>query len=160
MAIEHSSKYDLGGILLAIIRASPDAALIARKKLLDINESDSATSGAESATYTANNDGKAQNKTCKHCDQPFDPSRNAEDACSWYTGVRIADLSSDTWDDWVDKNDGLKEEYIDEYPEGFPWTCCDNPGDGEKGCKVGKHKAGHARKNPRQAFGDGYQPDL
>ena len=63
-------------------------------------------------------------------------------------GIKIVDLASDTWDDWLDKNDGPKEDFKDEYPKGFMWTCCGRPGDEVDGCKNGKHKA-EGRKSKR-----------
>lgn len=44
---------------------------------------------------------------------------------------------SDFWADH-DSRHGRIEDLGDEYPEGFIFPCCGEPGDSE-GCKVGRH---------------------
>lgn len=36
----------------------------------------------------------------------------------------------------MDRDDTRKD-----YPDGFVWDCCDEPGDEKKGCEVGPHEA-------------------
>ena len=54
-------------------------------------------------------------------------------------GTMVVDPRHDVWDDWNDKC-SLREDYEDEYPEGFIWSCCDGQGDVKVGCKTRKHK--------------------
>lgn len=48
----------------------------------------------------------------------------------------------DAWPDWNENCFGEIDtpENRREYPEGFEWTCCQEPGN-FRGCKVGRHRA-------------------
>lgn len=54
---------------------------------------------------------------------------------------------SDLYDEWNDAGD---EEFQNEYPEGFKWTCCGKAHD-DPGCVVDKHDPtdGHGTKRMR-----------
>ena len=60
------------------------------------------------------------------------PSGNLEvDYQSDYWADHDEDCHGPTDTDWMRK----------EFPGGFRWDCCDEPGDGEKGCEYAPHEA-------------------
>lgn len=55
-------------------------------------------------------------------------------------GEREVDYVSDFWADHDDDCHGPKENFEDELPEGFLWTCCEQRGD-VVSCQIGRHSA-------------------
>lgn len=51
------------------------------------------------------------------------------------------DEDADTWVDWPYDDDKDTDDMRDEYPGGFTWDCCDEPGDGGPGCEEHPHVA-------------------
>jgi hypothetical protein len=53
------------------------------------------------------------------------------------------DDESDIWADHDEDCHGIidSEEMRKEFPEGFRWDCCDQAGDGERGCSYARHEA-------------------
>jgi len=69
------------------------------------------------------------------------------------TGDKEADWDSDVWCDWDEDCHGRIEDQGDEFPAGFTYTCCGEPGDAE-GCRVGRHEeyVGHGRPYKRVRY--------
>lgn len=49
------------------------------------------------------------------------------------------DYQSDFWADWDEGCHGYIHEQADEYPGGFTYDCCGEPGD-STGCETGPHE--------------------
>ena len=43
------------------------------------------------------------------------------------------------WDDIGVDDEVTAEEYYQEHPEGFVWSCCEKKGDDEEGCRFSRH---------------------
>ena len=53
-------------------------------------------------------------------------------------------------DDWIEENDGIREDYKNVHPEGLVWSFCDTPGDDKMSCKIGRPKAGETTRKRRR----------
>ncbi|KAH8908894.1 hypothetical protein BR93DRAFT_976991 [Coniochaeta sp. PMI_546] len=80
---------------------------------------------------------------CRNCGEGFLEEHNGDRACFHHPGYLAVDYESSTWDDWDEPCHGIidSEESRNEYPEGFRWDCCDEPGDGKEGCEYARHEA-------------------
>ncbi|UZP33139.1 hypothetical protein NXS19_000955 [Fusarium pseudograminearum] len=92
---------------------------------------------------------------CVQCDEAFIKSENTDDtACYYHWGELEVDYDADAWADHDESCHGTidTEEMRKENPDGFIWTCCDKPGGGEAGCKLGKHEADPAKSRRETGF--------
>ncbi|KAF2806286.1 uncharacterized protein BDZ99DRAFT_465926 [Mytilinidion resinicola] len=78
-------------------------------------------------------------QTCIQCEQEFDATKNEEGCCRWHKGELEADEDPNMWPDFEDWRDGEYDDWKDEFPERFLWSCCKRRGDDEEVCCVGKH---------------------
>ncbi|OIW29740.1 hypothetical protein CONLIGDRAFT_643807 [Coniochaeta ligniaria NRRL 30616] len=80
---------------------------------------------------------------CKYCGDAFLEENNIDtEACCHHPGELEFDDDSDTWVDWPYWDDDMDtEDMRKEYPGGFTWNCCDEPGDGSSGCEAHAHVA-------------------
>jgi hypothetical protein len=99
---------------------------------------------------------------CTQCKEEYDVLANDEEGCNWHTGVYLSCMymfpsanhnaghlevndESSTWDDWDSNIGGSRDdtETVEEYPQGYIWSCCEKRGDDEddSGCQVGPHSA-------------------
>ncbi|KAF2817516.1 uncharacterized protein BDZ99DRAFT_565250 [Mytilinidion resinicola] len=81
---------------------------------------------------------------CAQCLEEFDITDNTTGCCTWHEGELELDYEADTWIDWDEYAHGPRDtlQHREEYPDGFTWTCCDEPGDAE-GCESGRHSTVH-----------------
>ena len=62
---------------------------------------------------------------------------------------REPDYDSHVWTDWEEGSFGQIADQEDVYPDGFMWTCCDEPGDAG-GCRNGPYvEKEYAHKRPK-----------
>ena len=86
--------------------------------------------------------------TCKNCSEEFDVATNDKRSCMWHPsrvpaflypgcsyrhilGRMEPDYNSDFWADHDEDCHGRIEDLGDEYPEGFMFPCCRQPGDSD-----------------------------
>lgn len=62
---------------------------------------------------------------------------------SHYTGELKVDDSEDFWADHDEDCHGEidTDEMREEFPEGFKWDCCNEKGDSDEYCEIGRHVA-------------------
>lgn len=75
-------------------------------------------------------------------DEPDEDKRDSCE-CVYHDGEMEVDHAGGFWADHEEEVHGTIdcEESREEYPEGFLWSCCDQPGDA-KGCLQGRHQKG------------------
>ncbi|KAF3937404.1 hypothetical protein ABW19_dt0207080 [Dactylella cylindrospora] len=100
-------------------------------KLNTVRTTNSKKRGSESMT-----------SVCVQCNESFNEEENASKSCQYHTGHREVDFESEVWEDmWegdMKQTDFEDEGLVEEWPEGYRWTCCDEEGD-HPGCRKGKH---------------------
>ncbi|KAI1306635.1 hypothetical protein F5Y03DRAFT_136117 [Xylaria venustula] len=75
---------------------------------------------------------------CTNCKEPFSADDNPPDACRYHPGYMEKNPESSDWDDWPEY-DSESEENKEDYPEGYLWDCCEQPGD-SVGCTRASHE--------------------
>ncbi|KAH8908893.1 hypothetical protein BR93DRAFT_966919 [Coniochaeta sp. PMI_546] len=79
-------------------------------------------------------------QTCGNCSEAFLERDNDGGSCWYHPGHLNVDYEADVWTDWYDNDGDLDTEHNRrEYPDGFKWDCCGGQGEGDKGCKRGRH---------------------
>ncbi|KAI0976272.1 hypothetical protein F4678DRAFT_416527 [Xylaria arbuscula] len=98
-------------------------------------------SGSSSADRPNKRRAESELAICTNCKEPFSSDDNPSDACRYHPGDMEENPESSLWDDWEDWREGDpdSEEYKEEYPEGYFWDCCDQPGD-SVGCARAPHE--------------------
>ncbi|KAJ9640083.1 hypothetical protein H2201_007610 [Coniosporium apollinis] len=93
---------------------------------------------------------------CEHCGKEFDVTSNGADDCVWHDGTpndygltsakRLLasaagrlEANEDAFVDMEEETWGPHEDYKEEFPENFNWTCCQQDGTTE-GCNVERHE--------------------
>lgn len=107
---------------------------------------------------------------CEQCGEEYDVLLNDKTSCKWHDGklhtldgVKVyigkhrissqclgdqeVDWDGDFWADHDERCHGTIDtpEMRKEYPEGFVWSCCDEPGDAD-GCKTSRHRPNRAKR--------------
>ncbi|KAF2502911.1 hypothetical protein BU16DRAFT_23224 [Lophium mytilinum] len=142
-----SSIHTARALLLRLCYNSEFALDFLAEELLT-TESEVYSSNSESEDEAAYRPNKRKRKTyahvryrkCTQCLETFDITDNTTGCCTWHEGELEFDDEADTWIDWDEDTHGPMDttEHREEYPDGFRWTCCDDPGDYE-GCESGRH---------------------
>ncbi|KAI0425932.1 hypothetical protein F5Y09DRAFT_334562 [Xylaria sp. FL1042] len=78
---------------------------------------------------------------CEKCSEPFSEDTNSPEACWYHPGFMSWDDKSDFWADRDDDCHGDRDskELMEEYPEGYIWSCCEQSGV-TIGCTSGSHQ--------------------
>ena len=72
----------------------------------------------------------------KDSEESENSGEDSEDEEPYHPGELEFDYESSTWDDWDERCHGPRDtnSHRNEYPDGFRWSCCGEPGDAE-GCE-------------------------
>lgn len=155
--------------------------LVTAKLLLGDADSTDRTSSGDEETRASSSTAKKRKRSskpkqrprpryaiCEHCGKEFDVTSNGADDCVWHDGTQndygftsakrlltIAagklEANEDAFVDMEEETWGPHEDYMEEFPENFNWTCCQQDGTTE-GCNVGRHKKGpDANKKARRS---------
>ncbi|KAK5627653.1 hypothetical protein RRF57_003368 [Xylaria bambusicola] len=83
----------------------------------------------------------AEMAICENCNEPFSQDTNSPEACHYHPGEMECDDHSDFWADHDDDchGDRYSKELMEEYPEGYIWSCCQQSGV-SAGCTLGSHE--------------------
>lgn len=76
---------------------------------------------------------------CVNCENPFIEAENSDAACLYHPGEMEWDDSEGQFDVFEGDPDPDTEENKREFPEAFVWSCCQERGDGKKGCVRTRH---------------------
>ncbi|KAG8626355.1 hypothetical protein KVT40_005300 [Elsinoe batatas] len=131
-AIRAADKDRLRAVLLAVVKLPEAKAFVERQLLVPTSPGDNNTASK-----------RKRYEHCVNCKEEFDVNFNDEVACRWHDGELEVDWDGDFWADHDEDCHGTidTEDMREEYPEGFTWSCCDEPG-GSEGCQVGEHEGG------------------
>ncbi|KAI1179982.1 hypothetical protein F4777DRAFT_530608 [Nemania sp. FL0916] len=79
-------------------------------------------------------------RICTRCKEAFIGDESCPDECQYHPGEMEMNEESSTWDDWEEWRgpDPQDPDTMEEYPEGYTWTCCKESGD-DPGCEFGLH---------------------
>ncbi|PVH96150.1 hypothetical protein DM02DRAFT_675014 [Periconia macrospinosa] len=81
-----------------------------------------------------------EEKTCRRCKTNYNDESNHDTACNWHHGSLELFERNDYWDDHDEEIHGVidTDDFRDEHPQGFNWTCCERTGE-KGGCRRGRH---------------------